>query len=343
MRIGRWIGAAALAAAAALGVPSAAHAASTLEVVRGRGQLVCGVNNGVAGFAMPDSQGVWRGMDVDLCRGLAAAVLGDPGKVRFVALTAVQRFTALQSGEIDVLIRQTTLSMMRDVSIGLRLTAAYLYDGHGFMVRRDANITDPKQMDGMTICLSPGSTNELVTAEWFQANGLRFKPLLQERIQESADSLQSGRCDALGTDASQLAALRTQFRQPGDYVILDQLFSKEPYGPLVRKGDEEWFEIVRWYVMALISAEELGVTKDNAEGMRATSKNPEIRRLLGADPLLANALKLSPSWAYDAIRAIGNYGELYERTLGPSTVMALPRGVNNLWTKGGLMYSWPMR
>lgn len=344
MNVCRWVAATLLAATLAVAAPPAANAAGpTVDAIRARGQLVCGINTGVAGFSLPDSQGIWRGMDADLCRGLAAAVLGDPSKVKFVPLTAVQRFTALQSGEIDVLIRQTTLAMMRDVSLGLRLTAAYLYDGHGFMVRRDANITDPKGMNGMTICLSPGSTNELVTAEWFQANGLRFTPILQERIQDSAESLQAGRCDAIGTDATQLAALRTQFRQPGDYVILDQRFSKEPYGPVVRKGDDEWFDTVRWYVMAIISAEELGVTKDNAEQMRATSKNPEIRRLLGSDPLLGNALKLSPSWAYDAIRAIGNYGELYERTLGPNTPITLPRGINNLWTKGGIMYSWPMR
>ena len=209
MKITRWM--AALAAGLGLGMAGPAMAGATLDGVKSRGVLACGVNVGVAGFSLPDSQGVWRGMDADLCRAVAAAVLGDPNKVRFVPLTAVQRFTALQSGEIDVLIRQTTLSMTRDTSIGLRLVIANLYDGHGFMVRRDANIRDPKEMDGMTICLSPGTTNELVTTDWFRTNRLNFTPVLQERMQDNALSLQAGRCDAIGTDATQLAALRSQF------------------------------------------------------------------------------------------------------------------------------------
>ncbi|MFC7538398.1 amino acid ABC transporter substrate-binding protein [Siccirubricoccus deserti] len=310
--------------------------------MKARGTLNCGVNVGVAGFSLPDSQGVWRGMDADLCRGLAAVMFGDASKVRFVPLTAVQRFTALQSGEIDVLIRQTTLTMTRDTTLGLRMVVANLYDGHGFMVRKDANISDPKGMDGMTICLSPGTTNELVTADWFRANSLRFTLLLQERMQDNATALQAGRCDAIGTDATQLAALRSQFTRPGDFVILPQRFSKEPYGPVVRRDDQEWFDVVRWTVSALIQAEELGVNSRNAEQMRG-SPNPDIRRLLGADPLLGNALKLDPAWAYNLIRAIGNYGELFDRTIGPNTPIGLERGLNRLWTDGGLMYSWPMR
>jgi general L-amino acid transport system substrate-binding protein len=282
-------------------------------------------------------------MDADLCRAVAAAMFGDPGKVRFVPLTAVQRFTALQSGEIDVLIRQTTLTMTRDTTLGLRLTTVNLYDGHGFMVRKDANVSDLKGMDGMTVCLSPGTTNELVTADVFRAAGLRFTPLLQERMQDSATALQAGRCDAIGTDATQLAALRSQFQAPRDFVILPQRFSKEPYGPVVRRDDQEWFDVIRWTVTALIAAEELGVTAANAEQMRRTSQDPEVRRLLGADPLLGNALKLDPAWAYNAIRAVGNYGELFERHLGPNTPIGLERGLNRLWTDGGLMYAWPMR
>ncbi|MBW8269507.1 amino acid ABC transporter substrate-binding protein [Caldovatus aquaticus] len=342
MTIRRWMMAAAATLAAALPLARAA-AGPTLDGVRQRGVLACGVNVGVAGFSLPDSQGVWRGMDADLCRAVAAAVLGDPGKVRFVPLTAVQRFTALQSGEIDVLIRQTTLTLTRDTTLGLRMTTVNLYDGHGFMVRRDANITDPRQMDGMTICLSPGTTNELVTADFFRSNNLRFTPVLQERMQDNATSLQAGRCDAIGTDATQLAALRSQFQRPQDYVILPQRFSKEPYGPVVRRDDNEWFDVIRWLVMALIQAEELGVTQANAEELRRTSQNPEIRRLLGTDPLLGNALKLDPAWAYNAIRAVGNYGEIFERNLGPNTPIGLERGLNRLWTEGGLMYAWPMR
>src|SRR3712207_4965069 len=279
--------AAALAAVAFLRA-GAARAGQTFDAVRQRGTVNCGVNVGIAGFSLPDSQGVWRGMDADLCRGVAAAVFGDPSKVRFVPLTAVQRFTALQSGEIDVLIRQTTLTMSRDTTLGLRMVAVNLYDGHGFMVRREANLADPKGMDGMTICLSPGTTNELVTADWFRTNGLRFTPLLQERMQDNAQALQAGRCDAIGTDATQLAALRSQFTRPGDFVILPQRFSKEPYGPVVRRDDQEWFDVVRWTVSALIQAEELGVTSQNAEELRKGSPNPEIRRLLGMDPVLGS-------------------------------------------------------
>ena len=335
---------AAALAALGLGAPGGdARAGQTIDALRGRGTLNCGVNVGIAGFSLPDSQGVWRGMDADLCRGLAAAVFGDPAKVRFVPLTAVQRFTALQSGEIDVLIRQTTLTMTRDTTLGLRMVGVNLYDGHGFMVRRDSNVSEPRGMDGMTVCLSPGTTNELVTADFFRANNLRFTPILQERMQDNATALQAGRCDAIGTDATQLAALRSQFTRPQDFVILPQRFSKEPYGPVVRRDDAEWFDVVRWTLSALVQAEELGVSSQNAEEMRRASQNPDVRRLLGADPLLGNALKLDPAWAFNAIRAIGNYGELFERTLGPKTPIGLERGLNRLWTEGGLMYSWPMR
>jgi general L-amino acid transport system substrate-binding protein len=333
----------ALAAAALVLGCTAAKAGQTLDGVRQRGVLACGVNVGVAGFSLPDSQGVWRGMDADLCRAVSAAVLGDPNKVRFVPLTAVQRFTALQSGEIDVLIRQTTLTMVRDTNLGLRMVAVNLYDGHGFMVRRDANVTDIRGMDGMTVCLSPGTTNELVTQDAFRAANVRFTPVLQERMQDNAQALQAGRCDAIGTDATQLAALRSQFSRPNDYVILQERFSKEPYGPVVRRDDQEWFDVIRWVLNGLIEAEELGVTSANAEQMRASSPSPAIRRLLGTIPDLGQAIKLQPSWLYDAIRAVGNYGELYDRTIGPKTPIGLPRGANDLWTRGGLMYAWPMR
>ena len=319
-----------------------AQAGATLDGVKSRGVIACGVNVGVAGFSLPDSQGIWRGMDADLCRGVAAAVLGDPSKVRFVPLTAVQRFPALQSGEIDVLIRQTTLSMTRDTSLGMRLTTVNLYDGHGFIVRKDANVTNLRGMDGMTICLSPGTTNEVVTADYFRSNNMRFTPLLIERMADAATALQAGRCDSIGTDATQLAALRSQFQNTADWLILPERISKEPYGPVVRRDDNEWFDVLRWTITALIQAEELGVTSQNLTQMLA-SPNPDIRRLLGVDPVLGNALKLDPRWAYNAIRAIGNYGELFERTIGPRTPIGLERGMNNLWTNGGLMYAWPMR
>ncbi|MFC7738296.1 amino acid ABC transporter substrate-binding protein [Roseomonas sp. GCM10028921] len=330
-------------AMAALLWSAGAQAGQTLDGVKQRGVLACGVNVGIAGFSLPDSQGIWQGMDADLCRATAAAVLGDPAKVRFVPLTAVQRFTALQSGEIDVLIRQTTLTMSRDTGLGMRMVGVNLYDGHGFMVRREANIRELREMDGMTICLSPGTTNELVTTDTFRAAGLRFSPVLQERMQDAAQALQAGRCDAIGTDATQLAALRSQFSRPADYVILDQRFSKEPYGPVVRRDDQEWFDVVRWVLFGLIEAEELGVTGANAQELRTGSQNPAIRRLLGAVPDLGQAAKLQPSWMYDVLRAVGNYGEIYDRHLGPNTPIALPRGINALWTAGGLMYAWPLR
>ncbi|MBX9698855.1 MAG: amino acid ABC transporter substrate-binding protein, partial [Acetobacteraceae bacterium] len=323
-----FLAAAGLALGLALGA-TGARAGQTFDTVKARGVLNCGVNVGVAGFSLPDSQGTWRGLDADLCRAVAAVMFGDPSKVRFVPLTAVQRFTALQSGEIDVLIRQTTLTMTRDTTLGLRMTTVNLYDGHGFMVRRDANVSDLRGMDGMTICLSPGTTNELVTTDVFRAANLRFTPLLQERMQDNATALQAGRCDAIGTDATQLAALRSQFQRPADFVILPQRFSKEPYGPVVRRDDQEWFDVIRWTVSALINAEELGVTSQNVQQMRA-SPNPEIRRLLGVDPVLGNALKLDPAWAANAIRAVGNFGELFERHLGPNTPIGLERGMNRL-------------
>jgi general L-amino acid transport system substrate-binding protein len=315
----------------------------TLDGVRSRGQLACGVNVGIAGFSVPDSQGVWRGFDADICRAVAAAVLGDAGKVRFVPLTGPQRFVATSSGEVDVLIRQTTFTLTRDAGLGLRMTAPYLYDGHAFMVRRDANVTEPRQMDGMTICMPPGTTNELITSDLFRSLGARFTPLLIERSPDSGTALEAGRCDAIGNDATALAALRTQFKQPQDFVILSGRYSKEPYGPVVRRDDQEWFDVVRWTVMALIEAEELGVTSINAEDLRQSSQKPEVRRLLGADPLLGDALKIDRSWAYNAIRAVGNYGEIFARNLGPDTALALPRGANDLWTRGGLLYAWPLR
>ena len=333
----------AAAAAALLHWGSPAEAGQTLDGVRQRGILACGVSTGIAGFSLPDSQGIWRGMDAELCRAAAAAVLGDPAKVRFAPLNAVQRFTALQSGEIDVLIRQTTLTMMRDTSLGMRMVGVYVYDGHGFMVRRDANVRELREMDGMTICLSSGTTNELVTSDAFRAAGVRFTPVLHERFWEAIEAFQSGRCDAIGTDATGLAAMRSQFSRPNDYVILEQRFSKEPSGPVVRRDDPEWFDVVRWVLFGLVEAEELGVTSQNAERLRATSQAPAVRRLLGAVPDLGQAIKLQPSWMYDAIRAVGNYGEIYDRNLGPSTPLGLPRGANDLWTRGGLMYSWPMR
>ncbi|WP_419899273.1 amino acid ABC transporter substrate-binding protein [Roseomonas sp. USHLN139] len=320
-----------------------ARAGATLEAVRSRGSVTCGVNTGVAGFSQPDSQGVWRGLDADLCRAIAAAATGDATKVRFVPLSGQQRFPALQSGEIDVLVRQTTATMGRDTALGLRSVAINFYDGQGFMVRKDANLSRAAELGGATICVQQGSTTEGNLADWARAAKLTITPVLFERIDQVATAFTAGRCDALTTDASQIAAVRASFPNPGDYTVLPDRISKEPLGPMVRRDDQEWFDLVRWVLNALIEAEELGITAANAEARRASDSAPAVRRLLGADPSLAQPLKLQPSWAYDAIRAVGNYGELFERNVGRATPLGMERGPNALWTAGGLMYAWPLR
>ncbi len=335
--------AAAIAMSATLAGMAPAQAGPTLDAIRARGVLNCGINTGVAGFALPDSRGVWQGLDVDLCRGLAAAIFNDPTKVRFLPLSSSTRFTALGAGEVDVLFRTSTQTMLRDTTLGLRHTTTYFYDGHGFMVRNSLGVTRVREMNGATICLIQGTTNEQVTADYFRSVNVPFRPVVFERTDQAAAALQAGRCDAFGTDASQLAAVRSTMQTPADWNILPERFSKEPYAGYIRRGDDEWFDVVRWYTTALIEAEEQGITQANAEEMRRTSTNPNTRRLLGVTPELGQSLKLDPAWAYNAIRAIGNYGELYERTMGERTPVALPRGPNNLWTNGGLMYALPIR
>jgi general L-amino acid transport system substrate-binding protein len=320
-----------------------AEAGATLDAIRSRGTLTCGVNTGVAGFSQPDSQGNWRGLDADICRALAAATVGDATKVRFVPLSGQQRFPALQSGEIDVLVRQTTATMGRDTTLGLRTVGINFYDGQGFMVRRDAGLSRAAQLDGATVCVQQGSTTEGNLADWYRAANIRITPVLFERIDQVATAFSSGRCDALTTDASQIAAVRSSFPNPDDFIVLPDRISKEPLGPMVRRDDQEWFDVVRWTLNALIEAEELGITAANAEARRASDAAPAVRRLLGTDPVLGQGLKLSSSWAYDAIRAVGNYGEIFERNLGKATPLAMERGPNALWTAGGLMYAWPLR
>ncbi|WP_245217005.1 amino acid ABC transporter substrate-binding protein [Roseomonas nitratireducens] len=338
------------AAAAAFCVTLAGTAAAqtnipspTLDAIRARGNLNCGIHTGVAGFALPDSRGEWQGMDVDLCRGLAAAIFNDPSKVRFIPLSSSTRFTALGSGEIDVLFRTSTQTMLRDTTLGLRHVTTYFYDGHGFMVRANAGVTRVRDMGGATICLIQGTTNEQVTADYFRSVNVRFQPVVFERTDQAQAALVAGRCDSFGTDASQLAGVRSSMPNPREWTILPERFSKEPYGAYIRRGDDNWYDIVRWYTTAVIEAEEQGITRANAEEMRRTSVNPNTRRLLGVTPELGQSLKLDPAWAYNAIRAIGNYGELYERTMGENTPVALPRGPNNLHTNGGLIYALPMR
>jgi general L-amino acid transport system substrate-binding protein len=334
---------AALAAACVALFGTAAQAGPTLDQIRARGTLICGIHTGVAGFALPDSRGTWQGLDVDLCRGLAVAIFNDGSKVRFTPLSSSTRFTALGSGEIDVLFRTSTQTMLRDTTLGLRHVTTYFFDGHGFLVRNSLGVRQVREMNGATICLIQGTTNEQVTADYFRSVNVPFRPVVFERTDQAAAALQAGRCDAFGSDASQLAAVRSTMQNPREWTVLPERFSKEPYGAYVRRGDDDWFELVRWYTTALLEAEEQGVTAANAEQMRRTSTNPNTRRLLGVTPELGQALKLDPLWAYNVVRAIGNYGELYERTMGENTPVALPRGPNNLWTNGGLMYPLPMR
>ena len=340
--LGRGLAAAA-AFACAFATATTAEAQQTLAAVKARGQLVCGIGTGVAGFSLPDSRGVWQGLDVDLCRGLAVAILNDPTKVRFQPLSSSTRFTALGSGEVDVLFRTSTQTMLRDTTLGLRHVTTYFYDGHGFMVRANSGVAKAAEMRGATICLVQGTTNEQVTADYFRSIDTPFQPVLFERTDQASAALQAGRCDSFGTDASQLAGTRASMPNPKEWTILPERFSKEPYGAYVRRDDPQWFDVVRWYTTAVIEAEEQGITSGNAEQMRRTSASPNTRRLLGVTPELGEALKLDRNWAFNVIKALGNYGEMYDRTMGPDTPVGLERGPNEIWTRGGLLYALPMR
>ena len=334
---------AAAMAVSALVSAAPASAGPVMDAIRARGVLNCGINTGVAGFALPDSRGEWQGLDVDLCRGLAVAIFNDASKLRFIPLSASTRFTALGAGEVDVLFRGSTQTMLRDTTLGLRHVTTYFFDGHGFMVRNSLGVSRVREMNGATICLIQGTTNEQVTADYFRSVNVPFRPVVFERTDQAAAALQAGRCDSFGTDASQLAAVRSTMQNPRDWTVLPERFSKEPYAGYIRRGDDDWYDVVRWFTTAIIEAEEQGITRANAEEQRRTSTNPNTRRLLGVTPELGQSLRLDPAWAYNVIRAIGNYGELYERTMGENTPVALPRGPNNLWNNGGLMYALPMR
>ncbi|WP_159350277.1 amino acid ABC transporter substrate-binding protein [Roseomonas harenae] len=315
-------------------------APDTLAAVRARGSLACAVSTGVAGLSLADSQGRWTGLDVDFCRAVAAAVLGDPEKVRFVPTTPQTRFTALQSGEVDILARNTTWTTARDIGIGLTFAGVLLHDGQGFIVKRELNVTSLKELDGATICIQPGSTTELNLADWARTNSFRFTPVLIENYQEVQQAFFSGRCDSYTTDLSGLTSIRAgQGPRAEDYVILPDVISREPLGPMVRKGDWRWFDIVRWTLNALVAAEEQGVTQANAEAKRQ-DPNPETQRLLGTSGDFGRQLGLAPDWALRAIRTTGNYGEMWERNQAP---LGVQRGANRLAAQGGLMWSPPFR
>ena len=338
-----------LALAALLGTgllaTAPAHAGKDLDAIKSRGALVCGVNTALAGFSAADSQGKWSGMDVDYCRALAAAILSDANKVRFSPLTAQQRFTALQSGEIDVLSRNTTWTLTRDASLGMHFVGVNFYDGQGFMVPKSLNVKSAKELKGATVCVQSGTTTELNLTDYSRANNLQMKPVVFEKVEAATGAYFAGRCQVYTTDASGLASVRgKEAAKPDDHVILPELISKEPLGPAVRRGDDEFFAIAKWTLYALLEAEEYGITQANVDQMKKDSKNPGVMRLLGSGTEdLGKALGLDKEWAYRAIKAVGNYGEQFERHVGPKTAIGLPRGTNNLCTNGGLMYAPPVR
>ena len=332
-----------IAALAALGLGAQAAAGPTLDRVRAQDQVVCGVSQGLPGFSNPNDKGRWTGIDVDICRAVAAAVLGDAAKVKYIPLSAKQRFTALQSGELDMLSRNTTWTLTRDAALGLNFTGVTFYDGQAFMVRKDLGIKSAKQLDGAAVCINAGTTTELNAADFFRANGMAYRPVTFEKSDEVVAAYDAGRCDVYTTDMSGLYAQRIKLRNPADHMILPEVISKEPLGPVVRQGDDEWFNIVRWSLFAMINAEELGVTSANVASQAKTAKAPKVRRLLGAEGAMGKALGLAPDWVVRIIAQVGNYGEVYKRNLGPATTLNIARGVNRLWTQGGLIYAPPLR
>ena len=335
--------AAAVAALSAL-MAAPAHAGKTLDGIKSKGQVVCGVNTGLAGFAAADSAGKWSGLDVDVCRALAAATLNDPEKVKYVPLNAQQRFTALQSGEVDILSRNTTFTLTRDASLGLSSTVTNYYDGQGFMVTAKSKIKSAKQLKGQTVCVQSGTTTEKNLTDYSKANGLNIKPVVFEKLEAAENAYFTGRCVAYTTDASGLSSTRSKIaKDPKDHVILADLISKEPLGPVVRRGDDEWFAVVKWVMYGLLEAEENGITQANVDQMK-TSTSPVVQRLLGGgNEDTGKLLGLDKEWLARAIKATGNYGESFERNVGPKSPLGLPRGLNNLWNKGGLMYAYPVR
>jgi general L-amino acid transport system substrate-binding protein len=337
-----WIAAVA-GVAAAVGTPGA-HAGATFDAVKNRGEVICGVHTGLYGFSAPDERGQWSGIDVDICRSVAAALFGDASKVRFVPLSAQARLTALQSGEVDILSRNTTWTLTRDTANGLHFTGVNYYDGQGFMVPKDLGVTRAEELEDATICVQTGTTTEKNLADWFRAQEKQFRPVTIEKYEEVTAAYLSGRCDAITSDASQLAAIRANDTpNPDDHIILPEIISKEPLGPSVRHGDDQWFDLVKWSFYATIEAEEMGVTSANVEDMKANSVDPNVQRLLGATPGMGEALGVSEDWAFNIIKQVGNYGEIYSRTVGEESKLGLPRGLNALWTDGGLMYAPPFR
>ena len=335
--------AAGIAVAALVGAAGTAHAGKDLDAIKARGNLICGVSTGVAGFAAADSQGKWTGLDVDVCRAVAAAIFGDADKVKFVPTTAQQRFTALQSGEVDLLVRTTTWTLTRDTALGFDFTGINYYDGQGFMVNKKLGVKSAKELNGATVCVQPGTTTELNLADYFRANKMSFKPVVIEKVEEVRAAFFAGRCDVFTTDASGLYSTRAaNAPNPDDYIILPEIISKEPLGPLVRHGDNQFGDIVRWAQYAMIEAEEYGITSKNIDEM-LKSDNPTIKRILGVTPGMGKALGVDEKWVYNIIKQVGNYGEMFDRNVGKGSPLKIDRGLNALWTQGGLQYAPPIR
>lgn len=331
-----------VALTAVLGLTATAARADTLADVRSKGHVQCGVTAGVAGFSEPDDNNNWSGLEVDYCRAIAAAIFNDPDKVRYTPLNTTERFAALSSGEIDVLSRTTTWTMSRDTTLGISFVGVMFYDGQGFMVHKADGIKSALELSGAALCVESGTTTELNASDYFAANNMEYNPVAFVDQDQVLKAFEDGRCDVYTTDASGLAANRTKFADPGAYVILPEIISKEPLGPSVRQGDDKWFNIARWVYFALLDAEELGVTKANVDEMLG-SDNPAIKRLLGVEGDFGTPLGLDKDWAYNIIKHLGNYGEIFDRNVGPGTPVALERGINALWTHGGLQYAPPIR
>ena len=331
-----------LGSAFVMGMSGSAYAGKTLDSVKSNGYLKCGVSAGLTGFSVPDKSGKWKGLDVDVCRAVAAAVLGDANKVKYSPLNAVERFTALQSGEIDMLSRNTTWTHTRDTSQGLNFTGVSYYDGQGFLVKKALGVNSALELDGAAVCIQAGTTSELNLSDYFRSKGMTYRPVTYDTSDQSLKGFEANRCDVLTSDQSQLYSLRIKLRRPSSAQVLPEVISKEPLGPVVRQGDDEWFNVVKWTYFAMVNAEELGLTSKNVDS-KLRSKNPSVRRLLGKEGKAGPNLGLSANWAYNIVKQVGNYGEVFERNVGKGSPLKISRGLNALWTNGGLQYAPPIR
>jgi general L-amino acid transport system substrate-binding protein len=338
----KWIAAALTGAVLTVAATAASAQTATLAQVKARGILNCGANTGLAGFGVPDGQGNWTGLDVDYCRAIAAAIFNDPTKVKFIPLSSKDRFTALQSGEVDLLARNSTWTMSRDTSLGLNFAAVNYYDGQGFMVRKKLNVTSALQLNGASVCTQQGTTTELNVSDFFRTNKMKYEVVAFASADETIKAYDAGRCDAFTTDASGLYAERLKLAGPEDHIVLPEIISKEPLGTAVRHGDDQWLDLVKWVHYLMLNAEELGVTKANVDAM-TKSDNPEIKRLLGTEGKYGESIGLSNDWGVRIIKAVGNYGESFEANVGMGSRLKIARGQNGLWTKGGLQYAPPIR